>query len=125
VIGHTTDSHGKDYFKISTPDFLNDDVRYYYDLMDGNPMDFIGELFEAELIPTAVLSVTGRFYRVYGRSVEWFKEEEAEPINCAWCMATVDTKGLHGKCPDGSLLCKDCASDEDVKNYVTVNVVNP
>jgi hypothetical protein len=91
--------------------------------MEGNPLDCISEFFEASLMPNAVLSTTGRFYRVYNQSVDWLKEE-VPTVHCAWCNAVVDTTATHGKAPDGSLLCLDCSSDPEIKEYITFNLVN-
>jgi hypothetical protein len=123
ILGHSVDSHGQAYFEVTSESFPSDDIRYYYQHVEGNHINYIGEFFEASLMSNAILSVTGRFYRIYNQSVDWLKGEQDE-VHCSWCNATVDTKSKHGKTSDGSLLCSDCASDPELKDFISFNLVN-
>lgn len=129
IVALDTDSHGSNYFQCEAEDWLNADIRLYYNQLEDNPSDYVGREFNAELMSTPVLSMTGRFYKVYASSVEYIDpvtEGEAAPWEtCGWCTAAFQQSEKHGRCSDGSLICASCASDTDIQQYIKYSVVNP
>lgn len=129
IVALETDSHGSNYFQCEAEDWAAADIRLYYNNLEENPKDYIGREFTAELMATQVLSMSGRFYKVYASSVEYIdpvSEGESAPWDtCVWCSTVFSTSDKHGRCSDGSLICSTCAEDTEMQEYIKYSVINP
>jgi hypothetical protein len=122
VLNHTVDQFNQNYFDLYCEQYPNDDLRYYYAHLEGNPLDYVGEFFSAELTNIPILCKDGRYYRVFSYSVEWIDLPKEKHV-CAWCSMDVDLKKEHGKTNSGDYICNDCVNDPQLKDYLDFNLV--
>jgi predicted glutamine amidotransferase len=114
-------------------------IRLYYTSKSGTGIEHVGKSFVCQ-IGNAHASSTGRFYKAVASSVKWDEvEEEATYLgvknqrfkmaewmakygSCEWCSSLILPTDAHAISKEGQAFCDDCISNNEVLNYIEVDV---
>lgn len=124
------DRHEVSYITVHQDEFPLRDVRWYYD-HTINPIDWIGEEIECELYTFRIAAQDGVWHRVNPNSVTLLDNDPVVDTNpkmlhtCMWCAAPIFEGDAYAVVKEqfttgDDKLCKDCMSDSEITEYVTV-----
>lgn len=139
ITANTIDKHGSRFFQCVDWESPLVDIRLYYNKLDFNPDDIVGECLPVIIHPIPYAHKDVKFWKVNYSSVNWddvkkdkeetvILDQKGNPIShqefvnkygeCVWCSGFVNPEGKHAITEDGQGVCSECCDDHHLSSYV-------